>query len=210
MAKMSQPSEETAERRPDAESGDETRAPRRLPTWQKALLLTSAVLMLGGLAVRGYSYLREPDKAPETEQKSDATRLPGAGFLPSASPEPEAAPEPKASGEATPQPTDWKLEDWSPAAFRLGLGFFLGFCIAYALRAFLKICIVAIGLIVLVFVGLQYAGVVAVDWAALQTHYDRVAPWLAEQTAGLRQFITGYLPSSGTAALGLFTGFRRS
>ena len=216
MAKMSQPREEDAKNQPDAEAADETQATRRLPTWKRALLVTSGVLMLGGLAVQGYSYLRGPDKGPETElkseaeQKSEVSRLPGAGFLPSEQPRPTDEVSPQPTGEDLPQPTDWKPEDWSPAAFRLGLGFFLGFCIAYALRAFFKICLVSIGLIVLVFVGLQYAGVVAVDWAALQTHYDRVAPWLAEQTAGLRQFITGYLPSSGTAALGLFTGFRRS
>ena len=48
MAKMSQPREETAERRPDAEGGDEAQATRRLPTWQKALLATSALTRLSG------------------------------------------------------------------------------------------------------------------------------------------------------------------
>jgi uncharacterized membrane protein (Fun14 family) len=168
------------------------------------MLTVSGVLVLVGLAFRGYGYLRAPAKQPVTEKRSPGSRLTGTGFLPSG----PSSPEP--TGEASPRPTDWSLENWSPAVSRLGLGFFAGFCVAYALRAFFKICIVAIGLIVLAVVGLQYAGVVVVDWTAAQTHYGAVTQWLAGQTATFRQFITGYLPSSGTAALGLFAGFRRS
>ena len=94
-------------------------------------------------------------------------------------------------------------------AFRLGFSFFAGFCIAYALRAFLKLTLLAIGLVLLLLLGLQYAGVIEVDFSAMGEHYDTAVGWLRTQVTSFHQFVTGYLPSSATAGLGLFAGFRR-
>jgi hypothetical protein len=43
----------------------------------------------------------------------------------------------------------------------------------------------------------------------MQGHYDTFTAWLSGQLESFRSFITGYLPSSATAALGLVTGFKR-
>ena len=55
----------------------------------------------------------------------------------------------------------------------------------------------------------QYAGIIEVNWTAMQGHYDTFTAWLSGQLESFRSFITGYLPSSATAALGLVTGFKR-
>jgi uncharacterized membrane protein (Fun14 family) len=93
--------------------------------------------------------------------------------------------------------------------FRLGFSFFVGFAIAYALRTFLKVSIVTIGILLLGLFGLQYAGVITVDWAAMEQHYDTVVAWLRTETETFRTFVTGYLPSSAMGVLGMVVGFRR-
>ena len=57
--------------------------------------------------------------------------------------------------------------------------------------------------------GLQYAGVIDVDWSRMSEHWDAIAAWLGEQTASFRDFITGYLPSAASALAGMALGFKR-
>ena len=91
----------------------------------------------------------------------------------------------------------------------MGFSFFVGFSIAYALKTFVKISIIAIGMMLLALFGLQYAGVITVDWSAMEGHYDSIVAWLGTQTDTFRTFVTGYLPSSAMAGLGLVAGFKK-
>ena len=43
----------------------------------------------------------------------------------------------------------------------------------------------------------------------MEGFHSGLGPWLAAQTAGLREFLTGYLPSTATGAVGLLAGFTR-
>lgn len=100
-------------------------------------------------------------------------------------------------------------DPWSPAIFRMGFGFFVGFAMAYALRSFVKVTIVSAGVFFLLLFGLQYAGLVEVKWAAMADRYDSLQEWLLAQVGGFRAFVTGYLPSAGAALAGLGLGFMR-
>ena len=101
------------------------------------------------------------------------------------------------------------LDDWSPVIFRLGFSFFVGFCIAYAVRTFLKISIIGIGILLLALFGLQYADVINVDWEKMGGHFDTFTGWLGAQTASFKDFVTGYLPSAASGTAGLVFGFKK-
>jgi len=194
------------EQRPSADGRPAGQRPsrRRMGAWTKALLAASVVLMAVGAALQGYGWLRGSSPTPaRTQAAKRRLALPVKGLLPTASPDDES---PEQAGA---DPAEKAIEDWYPAVFRLGFGFFAGFCVAYALRTFLKISLVAVGLVLLALFGLQYAGLIQVDWSATQGHYDRAAEWLGSQASTLRAFVTGYLPSSASGALGLVVGFRK-
>ncbi len=172
---------------------------RRLPLWKTILLLLAAVLTLVGLALEGYGRLA----APAEEASPDAaglTRPRPIGFAPE-----DVRPSGAIGGPSETQ----GIEVWSPVVFRMGFSFLVGFCVAYALRAFIKVAILAVGMALLVIVGLHYTGLIDVDYSAMERGYNRIAEWAGTQTAGFREFLTGYLPSTASAALGLFTGFKR-
>lgn len=104
---------------------------------------------------------------------------------------------------------DQPTTDWSPLAFKLGFGFFVGFCIGVALRGFFKISLAALGVLFLVLFGMQYAGYEVVNWAEFERIYHQGLDWLKTQTQSFQGFVTGQLPSAGTAILGLFVGFKK-
>lgn len=100
-------------------------------------------------------------------------------------------------------------DPWSPAIFRMGFGFFAGFSMAYALRAFARVTLVSAGMFFLLLFGLQYAGLIEVRWSAMADRYDTLQAWLRAQMGGVQAFLTGYLPSAGAALAGLALGFVR-
>jgi uncharacterized membrane protein (Fun14 family) len=102
-----------------------------------------------------------------------------------------------------------EVNPWSPAIFALGFSFVAGFAIAFAIRSFIKITVIAVGLFLLFLFGLEYAGLVAVNWGAVSQHYDSFSGWLAAETSSFQDFITGRLPSAASAIAGLGLGFTR-
>jgi uncharacterized membrane protein (Fun14 family) len=184
--------------------GQEARPTRRLPRWKKALLVMSVVVMLVGLGLQGYAYAVRPSAPSQAGPRPPGTT----GLVSPKGLQPQPPPGETETTDVLPEQTP-PSADWYPAVFRLGFSFFVGFCIAYALRTFLKVSLVAVGLVLLALFGLQYAGVIQVNWSAMEGHYHALAGWLVEQTATFRKFITGYLPSSTSAALGLLVGFRK-
>lgn len=197
----------------DAQSRESTKkAPprRKLPFWKKALVAASLLVMLIGAALQGYAHIRA-DNAPVAEDRTASSThtnsnsaFPARGFLPNA-PSSQSPDQPATSSTRSPD----GLEAYAPAVFRLGFSFFVGFCIAYALRTFFKISIAAIGFILLILFGLQYAGILQVDWHAMERHYDSAAHWIGNQLGSFKQFITGQLPSAAMALSGLVVGFKR-
>lgn len=181
----------------EQEQTPEIEAPaKRLAPWQwVALSVAAAVTLLGaGLMI----FTSSPSEANGQARGQDVGMA--GGFLPN-----DADPtEPGDEAELT------DSDVISPAIFRLGFSFVVGFAVAYALRTFVKISVVAIGVFVLGLFGLQYLGVVEVHWDALSGHYDSARDYLAAQTSSMKDFMTGHLPSAGSALAGMAIGFKKS
>jgi len=193
---------------------------RAIPLWAWGAIVASVALMALGLALPRLADTRNtvavaPDgrvlaMVEETQPDGSARTRSGdlivGGFLPPSS---DAGRDPD-----TPDPrgTPVTLEERdivSPAVFRAGFSFFVGFAVAFALRQFVKFSIVALGLFFLAMFGLQYAGLIEVKWAVMEDRYHAAGGWLGGQVESFKAFLTGYLPSAALATAGLAAGFTR-
>jgi len=200
--------------------------------WQLALVGVSVVLMVVGAGIGFVGGSDDAGAAPqtvaaasaeevsasgETSRQSDGLVsgfLPGGpGFpslpVPPGTPgtpgDPDAAPSGE-NGAAAPSGS----ELLSPALFKLGFGFFIGFSMAYAVRTFMKVSLVAAGFFAMLLFGLQYAGIIEVNWNVMADRYDSVAAWIGAQTQSFGAFVSGALPGTGAALAGGVIGLRRS
>lgn len=98
---------------------------------------------------------------------------------------------------------------YGPAVFRFGFAFFVGFAIAHALRAAFKLVILVSGVVLLLLVGLQMAGMITIHWDAMEGVYTSASQWLSTQTQSLSTFVRGAIPVSGTTLAGLGLGLTK-
>lgn len=179
------------------ESEDRTPTQPGLARW-KAVLLAFALIV--GLIGLGLGALVEDDTSLQwSESTIDAS--------PSAAvPDSFAA---KRTTPAEPAPAPGiDLGDWSNLLTKLGFSFLIGFAIAYALSLVFRLAMLATGLLALALFGLEYAGIVTVQWGVLSAYWNELVVWLEPASADFRAFITGNLPAGGMAALGMLTGAR--
>ena len=176
-----------------------------MPRWKKVVLTAFVFLFLAGIALRAYAHFKGPEGDASGSVVTDQRNLAepgsagGAGFVSTrGGPEGEA---PEGGGPAA--------ESWSPVLMKGSMCFLVGFSVGYALRTFFKVSAVVLGLVCLAIFGLSYAGLVQVDWASLEGHFDQIVGKIQEQAGGFKEFITGSLPSAGLASAGLVTGFKR-
>jgi uncharacterized membrane protein (Fun14 family) len=188
--------------------------------WKVAVVALACLLTAGGLVsalVEGGDAATPPAAGSSgAASPGGATRVsvPGAeGFtseLPpietpdgtGGTPSPGGAP-----SSAAPVPGDESL--WTPALLRGGLSFLVGFSLAYAARIFLKIAVFFVGVWAASLFLLSSLGWIEVHWHAIDAAFSGWASRIGDQFASARAFITGSLPSTGMAGLGLFTGLRR-
>ncbi len=171
---------------------------RRMARWKQALVVLSVALMGLGVAL--------PFALPGADAPPQA---PGGGLPAGAhglAPTTDFPAAPDGDAEAFEESAGSEL---SPAIFRLGFSFFVGFAIAFAVRSFLRIALVVIGLYLLLTFGLEYAGLLEVRWGAVAEGYESFAAWLRAETESLRAFITGRVPAAAAALAGLGIGFTR-
>ncbi len=162
--------------------------PARLPLWSRILIVLAVLAMGAGLALP----LVLPEPAPVEGVPTGVV----AGFA--------------GDGAAAPAPAEPPgLSAWSPAVFRLGFSFFVGFAMAYALRAFLRLAIVAIGFFFIAMFGLQYSGLIEVKWALVQERYDALSGQIEQQARSFWSYAVAYLPSAAAASAGALAGFWR-
>ena len=185
-----------------AQKGDPRR--RELPRWKKVLLTCFAFLLLAGIALRVYGYSKhDGGKESVTTDQRNLTGpdgAGGAGFVETGR-APGAEGEGKAAGSGA--------ESWSPVLMKGSMSFLVGFAVGYALRTFFKVSAVVLGLVCLAIFGLSYAGLLQIDWATIEGHFDRIVGKFQEQASGFKEFISGSLPSAGLGTAGLLTGFKR-
>ena len=210
MRQLPEDYEETAS---SEEARTETAVPRRLPRWK--LILVSLALLMGvaGMVLHPQS----PSDVRETRtvgnlSASGADPLPDSPAFQSA-PVPAFDPTFDMMEEATeePLPPDWerRLEDWSPLLTKLGFSFVVGFSIGYVLLIFLRTTAFLAGLVLLALFGLQYLGVLYLNWQNIEMSYQSVLSWVLPRAENFRDFITHNLSSSGMAAMGILTGLTR-
>jgi uncharacterized membrane protein (Fun14 family) len=176
-----------------------------LAKWQVVVAVVSIIVAATGAGLMVYQAVNA-DETPAATEPTPST-LPGtnapSGFAPA-----ENEPDAPATSDAQSE-TDRLIDSASGAVFRLGFGFFAGFAIGYAVRAFVKVSMIVIGVGLLALFGLQYAGLITVDWARVSGGFESFGSWATAQTKDFANFITGYLPSASAGLAGAFVGFRR-
>ena len=119
---------------------------------------------------------------------------------------PEGAPDSEGGGAAGVDPG---AIDWSPALLRGGFSFLVAFGVAFALRTFMKLAIFFLGVWGASMFLLANVGWIEVHWGAIEAAWGGLTTGLGAQFESFGRFVTGSLPTTGLAGLGLYTGLRR-
>ncbi len=169
-----------------------------MPFWEKTLLGASvgAVIVGGVVMLSGGDVSNEPILAPAS--------LPPGTIADSYTPEGTGDGALLATGEAT-----VSEEPTSKGAFRLGSSFLSGFCSGLFLRSVLKLALVAVGFWVIATSLLGYAGLVVIDWNAIDHIWSQFVTVLGAEWGDFKRFMLGSLPATGLAVTGLAVGFKR-
>lgn len=192
-----------------------------LSRWKLGLLSVAFCVGVAGMALhpepsasRGHARTVENPSAPQfaadsatvgesTETNKMSAAQPAGGFADvSGFPADEA-------GAAAASPLRERLGDLSPLLTKLGFSFVVGFAVGYVLLFFVRAAALLAGLVLAALFGLQYAGVVQVNWPSIETNYESALGWLLPRFDALRTFLLENLSSSGSAALGMVSGLMR-
>ncbi len=210
---MSQAAEDREETASPEEVQTEPVVPHRLPRWKIVLVSLALLMGVAGMVLH-------PQSPSDVQETRTVGNLSASGTDPLSEPpafqsDPVPAFDPAfdvMEGPAEePLPPDWerRLEDWSPLLTKLGFSFVVGFSIGYVLLIFLRTTAFLAGLVLLALFGLQYLGVLYLNWQNIETSYQSVLSWVLPRAENFRDFITHNLSSSGMAAMGILTGLTR-
>ena len=108
-----------------------------------------------------------------------------------------------------PAATSGGASDYSPFFLKGGLSFLLAFSVGYALRTFLRMTIVVVGVLTLVVIGLSNLEWITIHWPTIQAFWNNNAPDLSDQFSSFQTFLTGSLPAVGLGGTGLWAGFKQ-
>jgi len=172
------------------------------PVWKKVLIGVAGVLVVAGLILLPFeraSDSRERLARPAPQEGVQGPEGVGHSLVPGTG---GPTIDPEAAGEPAPDPL-------SPALMRLGFSFFVGLAIGWALRTFLQLALVFVGLLLGALFALEYATWIHVDWVAIEAAFDGLRGRVVQDFESLRSFATGRLPQAGMFALGLMVGFKR-
>ena len=99
------------------------------------------------------------------------------------------------------------MDTLSPLAYQLGIGGVGGFIAGYALKKFLKIVAIIVGLFILALVYLGYSGIISINYSALGDSVSG-ALGLTGQAAEWVAPIIAHLPFAGAFGVAFFLGFK--
>jgi uncharacterized membrane protein (Fun14 family) len=161
-----------------------------LPAWSQVAVSLALLAMLGGMGLWAWSVfgsgLGNPDFTRSMIEPSTLTA--------------DAT-----SYEEVPN----ERFELGPALFRLGFAFVLGVVVGLVLRAMLKLFLLLVAALILTAVGLQWAGVLDMEWTSGLAYVNRLAPWLRQEVSNTHDLLLGAIPALLSGALGLLTGFNR-
>jgi uncharacterized membrane protein (Fun14 family) len=171
----------------------------RFSRWKQAVCGVAVAMVVTGIGLQLAGVSSGGGTAGGERGSSDSATL-GNSFLPEGVLGPGTA-EAADSGEAN--------ETIPRALVRGGIGFLLGFFVGFALRAVFKVSLVVAGAVVLLFLGLNYAGLIEIKWELVNQQLSQLRDAVQTQAAGVRDFLAGAIPSMGLLGLGMVAGFRK-
>ena len=103
----------------------------------------------------------------------------------------------------------WGANLSSPAVAGIGGSYLAGFFMGWIFRRFLRMAALIIGMLLTCVAVLEDTGWIDLDWASVQTQISHVIAAGHQGAEGLKHLLSGYLPSTGAGAIGMFFGFRK-
>ena len=103
----------------------------------------------------------------------------------------------------------WVTDHSSPAVAGIGGSYLAGFFMGWAFRRALKVAALITGGLLACIAVLEDTGWIDLDWASVETQISHAIAAAHQGAEGLKHILSGYLPSTGAAAVGMFFGFRK-
>ena len=103
----------------------------------------------------------------------------------------------------------WVADLSSPAVAGIGGSYLAGFFMGWAFRRALKIAALITGGLLACIAVLEDTGWIDLDWASVETQISHAIAAAHQGAQGLKHILSGYLPSTGAGAVGMFFGFRK-
>jgi uncharacterized membrane protein (Fun14 family) len=97
----------------------------------------------------------------------------------------------------------------SPIVAGIAGSYLAGFFIGWASRRFLRVAALITGGLLAAIAVLQETGWIDLDWTSVETQISHAVAAAQQGVQGLKYMLSGYLPSTGAAAVGMFFGFRK-
>ncbi len=105
--------------------------------------------------------------------------------------------------------TAWAAHWSSPAVAGIGGSYLAGFFIGWASRRFLRVAALLTGALLAGIAVLEETGWINLDWTSVETQIHHAISAAHREAEGLKHLLSGYLPSTGAWAVGMFFGFRK-
>lgn len=103
----------------------------------------------------------------------------------------------------------WITNFSSLAVAGIGGSYLAGFFIGWASRRFLRIAALLTGALLACIAVLEETGWINLDWMSVETQIHHAISAAHREAEGLKHLLSGYLPSTGAWAVGMFFGFRK-
>ena len=103
----------------------------------------------------------------------------------------------------------WVADLSSPAVIGIGGSYLGGFFFGWVFRRFLGMAALITGGLLTCIAVLEDTGWIDLDWASVQTQISHAIVAAHQGAEGLKHILSGYLPSTGAGAVGMFFGFRK-
>ena len=101
----------------------------------------------------------------------------------------------------------WMADLSSPAVVGIGGSYLGGFFFGWAFKRFMRAATLIAGGLLACIAVLEETGWIDFDWTTVETQIQHAIAAGQQGAHGLKQIFSGYLPSTGAAALGMFFGF---
>jgi uncharacterized membrane protein (Fun14 family) len=103
----------------------------------------------------------------------------------------------------------WIAHYSSPALAGIGASYLAGFFIGWASRRFLRMAALITGGLLAGIAVLEETGWIDLDWTSVEAQISHAIAAVQQGAQGLKHILSGYLPSTGAGAVGIFFGFRK-